>query len=136
MTLAEQIIAFSGTGAGSLLIGWWINKKKDDIEVTLKEQVFYKTLISDMEAERVKAQAEYQTKITALTNEVHELKDSIIKLVEVKKEKDKTIEQLRRERQLWEDTATNERHKLEIIVKQKDKQISKLFKQVEIHESK
>ena len=67
MTLAEQIIAFGGTGVGSLVIGWWLNKKKDEIEVSLKEQVFYKNIITDMEEQRTKEKKDCTEKISELS---------------------------------------------------------------------
>jgi predicted RNase H-like nuclease (RuvC/YqgF family) len=134
MDLSEQIIAFAGTGVGSVLIGNWINKKRDKIEVTLKEQIFYKNLIGDIQEAREIEKADYVEQVDRLTNEIKGLKDSITQLINVKKEQEKTIEQLRIERQRWEDSATNDREKYVSIINQKDDQISKLFGKVEQYE--
>lgn len=92
MTLAEQIIAFAGTGVGSLLIGWWINKKKEDIEITLKEQTFYKTLITDMEKVRKKEKEISDNLITGFKKEIRQLKDEIHLLIIQEKENKKNLE--------------------------------------------
>jgi len=98
MTLAEQIIAFGGTGVGSLVIGWWLNKKKDEIEVSLKEQVFYKTIITDMEELRAKEKKECMEQISNLsvtvdesTKEVTALKENIRIFIKEDKIKDKKL---------------------------------------------
>jgi hypothetical protein len=99
MTLAEQIIAFGGTGVGSLVIGWWINKKKDEIEVSLKEQVFYKNIITDMEEQRTKEKKDCTEKISELsiivetsTKEISALKENIRIFIKEDKIKDKKLE--------------------------------------------
>jgi len=134
MDLSEQIIAFAGTGIGSILIGSWINKKRDKIEITLKEQVFYKNLIQDIQEAREEEKKSYDSKVDKLTNEIKGLKNSIKRLINLKKEDSETIEQLRIERQRWEDSATNDRSKYMFIINQKDEQISKLFGKVEQYE--
>ena len=99
MTLAEQIIAFGGTGVGSLVIGWWLNKKKDEIEVSLKEQVFYKNIITDMEEQRTKEKKDCTEKISELsiivetsTKEISALKENIRIFIKEDKIKDKKLE--------------------------------------------
>ncbi len=99
MTLAEQIIAFGGTGVGSLVIGWWLNKKKDEIEVSLKEQVFYKNIITDMEEQRTKENKDCTEKISELsiivetsTKEISALKENIRIFIKEDKIKDKKLE--------------------------------------------
>ena len=99
MTIAEQIIAFGGTGVGSLIIGWWLNKKRDEIEVSLKEQVFYKTIISDMEELRAKEKKECTEQISELsiivesgTKEVSALKENIRIFIKNDKVKDRKLE--------------------------------------------
>ena len=99
MTIAEQIIAFGSTGVGSLVIGWWLNKKKDEIEVSLKEQVFYKTIISDMEKLRAKEKKECTEQISELsvivesgTKEVSALKENIRIFIKNDKVKDRKLE--------------------------------------------
>ena len=92
MSLTEQIIAFAGTGVGSLLIGWWINKKKDDIEVTLKEQVFYKTLIEDIEHQREVEREKYEKKLDSFKREITKLKNEIHELIEQEKANKKNLD--------------------------------------------
>lgn len=92
MSLTEQIIAFAGTGVGSLLIGWWINKKKDDIEVTLKEQVFYKTLIADIEHQREVEREKYEKKLDDFKGEITKLKNEIHKFIEQDKANKKNLD--------------------------------------------
>lgn len=136
MELSEQIIAFAGTGIGSVLVGNWINKKRDKIEITLKEQIFYKNLIQDIQETRDKERVLHENQIKKLAKEIKELKDSIIDLIEVKKEQEKTIKQLRIERKRWEESASNDRSKYTYIIQEKDKQICKLFDKVEQYENK
>lgn len=90
MTTSELIIAFGSTGVGSLIIGWWLNKKREDIEINLKEQVFYKNLIKDIEEQRVKEKNSYINELTKLRKEIVLLKESL-KLIN-KKFKDKNSE--------------------------------------------
>ena len=66
MTTTELIISFGSTGIGSLLIGWWLNKKREDIEINLKEQIFYKELIKDLEGQRAKEQKAYKIQLDKL----------------------------------------------------------------------
>jgi len=136
MELSEQIIAFAGTGIGSVLVGNWINKKRDKIEITLKEQIFYKNLIQDIQETRGKERVLHENQIKKLAKEIKELKDSIIDLIQVKKEQEKTIKQLRIERKRWEESASNDRSKYTYIIQEKDKQICKLFDKVEQYENK
>jgi hypothetical protein len=136
MELSEQIIAFAGTGIGSVLVGNWINKKRDKIEITLKEQIFYKNLIQDIQETRDKERVLHENQIKKLAKEIKGLKDSIIDLIEVKKEQEKTIKQLRIERKRWEESASNDRSKYTYIIQEKDKQICKLFDKVEQYENK
>ncbi len=77
MTTSELIISFGSTGIGSLIIGWWLNKKRDEIEVNLKEQVFYKELIKDIEEQRVKEKTNYTNELTKLRREIISLKESL-----------------------------------------------------------
>ena len=118
LTLAEQIIAFSGTGVGGALLGKWMNKKKDAIEITLQNQIFYKTLIADLskqhDDEKLKI-SELKVKIENLTKEVH-------KLITVNKEKDIIIDQYKDNVKKWENNCI----RLEAIIKDKDKIIISL----------
>lgn len=92
MTTTELIIAFGSTGIGSLLIGWWLNKKREDIEVNLKEQVFYKELIKDLEGQRAKEQKAYKVQIDKLSKEIDELKNKIRTLIKGAKDKNDIID--------------------------------------------
>jgi len=118
LTLAEQIIAFSGTGLGGALLGKWMNKKKDAIEITLQNQIFYKTLIADLskqhDDEKLKI-SELKVKVENLTKEVH-------KLITVNKEKDIIIDQYKDNVKKWENNCI----RLENIIKDKDKVIISL----------
>jgi len=100
MTTSELIIAFGSTGVGSLIIGWWLNKKKDEIEVSLKEQVFYKTIITDMEEQRTKEKKECMEQISNLSvtvetsaKEVTALKENIRIFIKEDKIKDRKLDQ-------------------------------------------
>ena len=128
MELAEQIISFSGTAIGSALIGKWLNKKKDTLEIKLKEQVFYKNLISDIQQQRSLEQEE----ITKLKEEIEKLSEKINELIDSNKEKDDVILSYKNNVLRWEDNCI----RLEEIIKQKDKQISKLFEEIEEHEKR
>ncbi len=128
MELAEQIISFSGTAIGGALIGKWLNKKKDSLEIKLKEQVFYKTLIEDIQKQRSLEQIE----ISELKAEIEKLSQKINDLIESNKEKDDIILSYKNNVLRWEDNCI----RLEKIIKQKDKQISKLFEEIEEHEKR
>lgn len=128
MEIAEQIIAFSGTAVGGALIGKWLNKKKDSLEIKLKEQVFYKTLIEDIQQQRSLEQIE----ISELKEEIENLSQKINELLELNKEKDYIIASYKNNVLRWEDNCI----RLEKIIKQKDKQISKLFQEIEEHEKR
>ena len=128
MELAEQIISFSGTAIGGALIGKWLNKKKDTLEIKLKEQVFYKTLIDDIQKQRSLEQIE----ISELKEEIEKLSQKINDLIESNKEKDDIILTYKNNVLRWEDNCI----RLEKIIKQKDKQISKLFEEIEEHEKR
>ncbi len=128
MELAEQIISFSGTAIGGALIGKWLNKKKDSLEIKLKEQVFYKTLIEDIQKQRSLEQIE----ISELKAEIENLSQKINDLIESNKEKDDIILSYKNNVLRWEDNCI----RLEKIIKQKDKQISKLFEEIEEHEKR
>lgn len=92
MTTTELIISFGSTGIGSLLIGWWLNKKREDIEINLKEQIFYKELIKDLEGQRAKEQKTYKIQLDKLSLEISNLKDKIRSLIKGAKEKNNTID--------------------------------------------
>ena len=128
MELAEQIISFSGTAIGGALIGKWLNKKKDTLEIKLKEQVFYKTLIADIQQQRSLEQVE----ISELKAEIEKLSQKINDLIDSNKEKDDVILSYKNNVLRWEDNCI----RLEEIIKQKDKQISKLFEEIEEHEKR
>jgi len=126
MELAEYIISFSGTAIGGALIGKWLNKKKDDLEIKLKEQVFYKTLISDIQEQRDLEQCE----ISELKEEVEKLSQKINELLESNKEKDEIIEDQRKNVLRWEQNC----ERLEAIIKQEQTKVSDLFQQIEEYE--
>ena len=128
MDATELILSFSGTAVGGALIGKWLNKKKDDLEVKLKEQVFYKNLIEDIQNQRSVEQCE----IAKLKEEIENLSQKINKLLESNKEKDYIIASYKNNVLRWEDNCI----RLEKIIKEKDKQISKLFQEIEEHEKR
>ena len=109
-TLASSIV----TALVTLLIAKLLGKKKEDIELALNYQKFYKDLITDLEG-----------KIERLSNKVEILIDK-------DNEKSLTIEGQRANLLKWENNCS----RLEQIIKQKDKQISKLFQEIEAHEKK
>ncbi len=128
MELAEYIISFSGTAIGGAVIGKWLNKKKDSLEIKLKEQVFYKNLISDIQQQRTLEQEE----IAKLKDEIEKLSQKINELIDSNKEKDHIIASYKNNVLRWEDNCI----RLEEIIKQKDKQIVKLFTEIEEHEKR
>ena len=109
MTNVDLIMYVCGSALGGVigksLIDKVINKHKDKLEIQIKEQVFYKTLITDITEQRNLEKVEIQ-----------ELKDKIIELSEmisnIKKDNDGIIK------------------KYESVIKEKNKQISKLFKEI------
>lgn len=92
MTTTELIISFGSTGIGSLLIGWWLNKKREDIEINLKEQIFYKELIKDLEGQRAKEEKNYTLQLDKLSGEIKILKEKIRRLIKSVKEKNDIID--------------------------------------------
>jgi len=128
MELAEYIISFSGTAIGGAVIGKWLNKKKDSLEIKLKEQVFYKTLIEDIQNQRSVEQCE----IAKLKEEIEHLSQKINELIDSNKEKDYIIASYKNNVLRWEDNCI----RLEKVIKEKDKQISKLFEEIEEHEKR
>jgi len=126
MTTLETVIAFSGTAVGSVIVGGWLNRKKDSLEVQLKEQVFYKTLIKDMSEESRKEQEE----IKSLKEKVEGLTNKLTEVINLSEAKDNIIAQLKNTIARWEADSI----KREAIVKKKDQQISKLFKELRAHE--
>lgn len=123
MTTTETIIYLFGTGVGGALLGKsydkFINKRKDELDIELKEQVFYKNLISDMKAQRDVEHLEMQ----GLKNHIDLLTSKIEKLVTSHKEKEDIIEGLKRSNARWEDTC----RRLEYVANQKDKALNKLL---------
>jgi len=107
-----------GAVLGSSLVTWVLSKifskKKEDIELALNYQKFYKDLIEDLE------------------NKVERLTSKVEILIEKDNEKSVTIEDQKNNLLRWENNC----NRLESIIKSKDKQISKLFKEIEIHEKK
>lgn len=92
-----------GAVLSSSLVTWILSKifskKKEDIELALNYQKFYKDLIEDLELK------------------IEKLSSKVEILIEKDNEKTLVIE------------------RLEKLTKQKDKQISKLFKEIEEHEN-
>lgn len=98
MTLEESIIAFAGTGIGSVLIGAWLTRKRDKFESYIKEQSFYKELINDLKKERASDSKE----IEILTGEVQSLRERIDVLIDKDSKQKKTIKQHERTILKWE----------------------------------
>jgi len=110
---------FIGGSAGGALIAKVLNKAKDDLEVQLKEQVFYKTLIEDIQKERAKEQAE----IKELKSEISELSEKISVLIADNKTKDDIIKDQSNNLKRYENTCS----KYESIIQEKDKLIAKFI---------
>jgi hypothetical protein len=121
MTTTETIIYLFGTGIGGAILGKsfdkWMNKKKDAIEVELKEQVFYKNLISDMRAQRNEEHEEME----GLKSQIKTLTNKVEQLVKGNKDKDGIIEGLKRSNARWEEAYI----RLEQIANQKDNELNK-----------
>jgi len=128
MNTVDYILAFSGTAVGSALIGGWINRKKDQIEVRIKEQTFYKQLIKDLDSQREKEKKER----LGLQKKIDELKKTVEEFMRKDEEKTQQIEDLKNTVKRWEENTIE----LKGIITQKDRQISNLFQQIERHEGK
>lgn len=112
MTTPEIISTVAGSSLFTAVVGFLLGKRKEDIEVALKYQEFYQKHITDLKQE-----------IDALTAKVEIL-------IEQDNDKSVTIEQQRDNLLRWENYC----EELKGIVKSKDKQITKLFKEIEEHE--
>ena len=126
MTTTEFIVSLLGTGTAGALLGKsfdkWINKRKDELEIELKEQVFYKNIIADMKAQRDiehKEMEELKEKIEILTKRVHTL-------INDNKEKDVIIAQQKNNIKRWEETCK----RLEKLAEQERKENNKLVQQI------
>jgi len=106
-----------GAILGSSLFTWVLSKllgkKKEDIELALSYQDFYKGLINDLE------------------NKVEVLTDKVELLLKQDEKKNDLIEGQRKNLLKWESNC----ERLEIIIGQKDEQIAKLFEEIEEHEA-
>lgn len=128
MQLYEMVIGMSGTAVGGAIVGKWLNKKRDTLENQLKEQVFYKTLIADIQTQSNADKKEIQllkTKIDNLTKKVTEL-------LKLNREKDEIIADQRKNVLRWEQNC----ERLEQIIKQEQKKVAKLFTQLEAYEKR
>lgn len=107
-----------GAILGSSLFTWILsklfNRKKEDIELALNYQKFYKDLIEDLE------------------EKIEKLSGKVETLIDKDNEKSQTIEEQRANLLKWETNC----QRLEGIITKKDKQISKLFKEIQEHENK
>lgn len=126
MTTSELIISFGGTGIGSLIIGWWLNKKRDEIEINLKEQVFYKNIITDLEEQRVKEKKNYAQEISNLSKivetskkEISALKENIRIFIKEDKKKDNRLEK-------WEKYCT-QLHESLVFEKEKNESLIEIY---------
>jgi len=109
----DLIGAVLGSGVVTWTLSKLLGKKKEDIELALSYQDFYKSLINDLEGK------------------VQDLTDKVELLLEQDEKKSVLIEGQRKNLLKWE--ANCER--LEIIIRQKDTQIAKLFEEIEEHEA-
>lgn len=123
MTVEETIIAFSGTAVGGAIIGKWLNRKKDDLESQLKEQVFYKSLIADITEQRKIEQHE----IVELKNKVEKLTAKVNELIEGHKVKDEIIDNQKRTIAQYESMV----QRLENISDSDRKKLNKLISFIE-----
>ena len=105
MNVTDIIATIVGSGFITGLLGFFIGRRKEDIEVALKYQEFYKKHIDD------------------LKEEINGLKDKISELVDKDTKKDEFINEQRINLLKWEENCK----KMELIIKQKDRQISELI---------
>ena len=121
MTTTEFIVSLLGTGTAGALLGKsfdkWINKRKDELEIELKEQVFYKNIIADMKAQREVEHKEME----GLKNHIDLLTSKIEQLATSHKEKDDIIAGLKRSNSRWEESYI----RLESIANEKTKELNK-----------
>jgi len=113
MTTAEIISTVAGSNIVTALIGFFMGRRKEDIEIALKYQEFYQKHIND------------------LKNEIDALTGKVEILIDQDESKTRLIEEQRRTQLKWENYC----EELKLIVKQKDKQIAKLFEEIEQHEN-
>jgi len=123
MTTTEFIVYVFGTGVGGAILGKsydkFINKRKDELEVELKEQVFYKNLIADMKAQRDEEHEEMEE----LKHQVKNLTNKVEELLKDNRDKDEIIEGLKRSNARWEEACI----RVEKVANQKVKELNKLL---------
>ncbi len=132
MTAEDLIITvsgLSGTTIGGVFLGkWyekWLSKKKDTLEIQLKEQVFYKTLIADITEQRKIEQLEItdlKDKVEKLTDKVNELLDGHVVKDEIIDSQKRTIGQLESMVIRLEQVAIEDRKRYNKLISQLDKE--------------
>lgn len=105
MTTAEIVSSIAGSGIITGLVGFFMGKRKEDIEVALKYQEFYQNHITDLKAK------------------IEELSKKVATLIEHDKRKKTLINEQKKNLARWEENC----RRLELVIKEKDKQIQKLF---------
>lgn len=123
MTTTELVVYIFGTGVGGAILGKsydkFINKRRDKLEIELKEQVFYKNLIADMKAQRNEEHKEMEE----LKSQVKNLTSKVEELLKDNRDKDEIIEGLKRSNARWEESFI----RLEDIANQKTKELNKFI---------
>lgn len=123
MTTTDYILALCGSALGGAIgksiLDSVINRNKNKLESQLKEQVFYKTLIADMNTQH----EEEKSKIEDLELKVEKLTKEIRDLIKSNKEKDKLIDEYKENAKMWENNCV----RLENVWNEKDRLISRLY---------
>lgn len=105
MTTSEIATSILGSSLVTAIVGFIIGRRKEDIEIALKYQEFYQKHIAD------------------LKQEINELSKKVEILIEHDKKKETLIKEQKLNLLRWEENCV----RLELIIKEKDKQIAKLI---------
>lgn len=105
MTTTELISTIASSGIITGIVGFFMGRRREDIEVALKYQEFYQNHIDDLKVE------------------IESLKHKVEILIEQDEKKTDLINEQRLNLLKWEENCM----RLEGIIKEKDKQISRLY---------
>ena len=126
MTNYDFIIYLCGSAVGGAvgksLIDKALNKTKDDLEIQLKEQVFYKTLIEDM----TKRSESEKLKIEKLENKIELLTKEIKIFIELDKKQQQTIKDQKNLIERWENNSIKQKQQIDILIKELERYKSKV----------